>query len=365
MKIKKMIMNFKNCKNSKRIRRFKMSYKRLFFVLILVAVSALEIFAGGRDRAGTAGATELLIPIGARGTALGGSYSCSASGIDALFWNPAGISGTNMGAEAMFSHMSYIADIGISAFALTTTFEDIGTLGFSLRAFSFGEIPITTETSPDISGNTFTPSYTIAGVTYSKSLSDKVRAGITFNFINETIASVSANGFAFDVGVQYFGLAGINGLKIGITAKNLGPQMKFDGGGLFKTSDPTESERTISSLLKVDAAGFELPSFFELALGYEQNFTTDHKAIFSTSFQNNNYQSDEYKLSMEYAFRDLFFVRGSYQFVPQDSEEYLYGPAFGAGLHYNTGGVDMQVDYAYRYNKTFDANHVITVKLGF
>jgi len=342
-----------------------MSYKRLFFVLILVTVSALEIFAGGRDRVGTAGATELLIPIGARGTALGGSYICSASGIDAIFWNPAGVAGTNNGAEAMFSHMSYIADIGISAFALSASYEDVGSIAFSLRAFSFGDIPVTSETSPDNTGNMFSPSFTIAGVTYSRALSDKVRAGITFNFVNETIASVSANGFAFDVGVQYFGLAGLNGLKLGITAKNLGPQMKFDGGGLFRSADPSESERTINSLLKVDAAGYELPSYFELSVGYEQNFTADHKAIFATSFQNNNYQSDEYKLSMEYAFKDLFFVRGSYQFVPQDSEEYLYGPAFGAGLHYNAGGVDMQVDYGYRWNRFFDANHIITIKLGF
>jgi hypothetical protein len=342
-----------------------MSYKRLFFVLILVIVSALEIFAGGRDRVGTAGATELLIPIGARGTALGGSYSCSASGIDALFWNPAGVSGTTTGAEAMFSHLSYIADIGISAFGLTASFADIGTIGFSLRSFSFGDIPVTSETSPDNTTDMFSPSYTIIGVTYSRSLSDKVRAGLTFNFLNETIANVNAGGFCFDVGVQYFGLAGLNGLRLGITAKNIGPEMKFDGGGLYRSVTPASSDRTVNSLLKVDAAGVELPSYFELSVGYEQNFTADHKVTFATSFQNNNYQSDEYKLSMEYAFRDLFFVRGSYQFVPQNSDEYLYGPAFGAGIHYNTGGVDMTVDYGYRWNRFFDANHAISIKLGF
>ncbi len=49
----------------------------------------------------------------------------------------------------------------------------------------------------------------------------------------------------------------------------------------------------------------------------------------------------------------------------QDSDEYLYGPAFGAGIHYNAGGLDMQVDYGYRWNRFFDANHIITVKVGF
>jgi hypothetical protein len=65
-------------------------------------------------------------------------------------------------------------------------------------------------------------------------------------------------------------------------------------------------------------------------------------------------------------FMDLLFLRGSYEIPADDADgEYLYGPAFGAGLHYNAGGLDMTLDYAYRVAKVFDGNHVITIKLGF
>jgi len=353
-------------KNLERIRRFKMSYKKLFLVLVLLfAVSSLEIQAGGRDRAGTAGAQELLIPIGARGTALGGSFITSASGIDALFWNPAGISGSSA-TEAMFSHLSYIADIGVSAFALTTTFEGVGTFGFSLRALSFGDIPWTDEYNPDISSNTFSPTYTTLGISYATTLSDRIKAGITFNLINETIGSVSASGLGFDVGLQYFGLAGVRGLKLGLVVKNIGTQMKFSGGGLFRPVIGVDSENSMSSLRMIDAAEFELPSFFEIGLGYELALQEDTKLNFATSFQNHNFSSDLFKLSAEAEFLNLLFVRGSYEMAADDADgEYLYGPAFGAGVHYNAGGLDMSLDYAYRVTKVFDGNHVITIKLGF
>ena len=357
-------MNLKT-KNLERIRRIKMSYKKLFLVLILLfAVSSLEILAGGKDRAGTSGAQELLIPVGARGTALGGSFITSASGIDALFWNPAGISGTNLGAEAMFSHLSYIADIGHSAFGVTGTFGEIGTFGFSLRTLSFGEIPWTDEYNTDISNITFSPTFTTLGITYAKALSDRVRAGITFNFVNETIANVSASAFAFDVGIQYFGLAGINGLKLGLVVKNLGGNIKFDGGGLFRVVRPIDTENPTTTLNMLDAAQAELPSLFEIGLGYDLALQEYHKLSFATSFQNNNFSADQYKLSIEYMFQNLLFLRGSFETVADD-DEYLYGPAFGAGVHYNAGGLDISVDYAYRVLKVFDGNHVVTIKLGF
>jgi hypothetical protein len=350
----------------KEYRRTKMLYKKIIFMLVVLCLSTIEIFAGGKDRVGTAGATELLIPVGARGTALGGSSVSMISGVDAIYYNPAGISGSNLAAQAMFSNMTYIADIDVNSFAVAANFAGFGTLALSLKSLSFGDIPVTTETQPDITSETYSPSYLTLGVTYSTSLSDRVRSGITVNFVNETIARVSATGIAFDIGIQYFGLGGINGLKLGIVAKNLGPQMKFDGGGLFKKATVENDDRTISSNMKVDAASFELPSYFELGVGYEAMLQADHKLFLGTSFQNNNYSDDDYKLCMEYTFKDLVYLRGSYQMAPTaNTDDYIYGPAFGAGVHYSTSSIDLTLDYAYQWHRTFDASNIITLKIGF
>ena len=50
-------------------------------VLTLVSATAL---AGGGNRVGTASADQLLIPVGARGIALGSSFSAGISGVNAI-----------------------------------------------------------------------------------------------------------------------------------------------------------------------------------------------------------------------------------------------------------------------------------------
>src|SRR5438128_2487144 len=103
-------------------------YSKMKSVLRTIIVSGFHTvtlaafaFAGRGDKAGTAAASELLIPVGAQSVALGGSEMASVSGIEVIYWNPAGLARSEKGANAMFSHMSYIADIGVEYFAVSST----------------------------------------------------------------------------------------------------------------------------------------------------------------------------------------------------------------------------------------------------
>ena len=60
----------------------------------------------------------------------------------AVFYNPAGFGGSELGTEAMFSYMSYIADIGFSFAAVGVNLGDLGAIAFNIFALS------TTETFP-------------------------------------------------------------------------------------------------------------------------------------------------------------------------------------------------------------------------
>ena len=104
----------------------------LLIVCVLLAVSQVAL-GGGRDRAGTAGAQELLIPVGGRGISLGGSNLSTASGIDALYWNPAGLADTKHSVDAMFSHMSYLGDINVEYGALGVSFSGFGSVALSIK----------------------------------------------------------------------------------------------------------------------------------------------------------------------------------------------------------------------------------------
>ena len=347
---------------------YKMIKKLTINLMVILAFTALttDLFAGGGKRNGTAGAQELLIPISARGLAMSGADISGISGLDAIFYNPAGFGSTKFGTEAMFSYMNYIADIGFSFGAIGVDLGDLGTLAFSVRTLDFGDIPVTTIENPYGSGVTFSPSFFVGGLTYSNALTDRIRVGFNINLISETIVRTSASGVSFDAGIQYSTLAGIEGLKMGVVLRNLGTQMKYAGEDLIRTAEDPNSLRG-TQFYTIDAASFELPSQLEFGLSYTYLFNQSYKATVASSFQNNNFANDEYRIGGEFAFNNLFFIRGGYAYVSENTDntdQSIWGPTFGVGVNLDAG-VNVIVDYAFRAVDYFDANHMITVKLGF
>ncbi len=341
-------------------------YVKIVIVLFLVLfLGGQDVYAGGGKRNGTAGAQELLIPVGARGLALNGGYVAGIGGVEAIYYNPAGMINSQSGVEVLFSQMSYIADIGVSYAALSTGFGDAGAFGFSIKSINFGDIPVTTVENPQGDGSTFSPTFVTIGVTYANNLTDRIRVGANLKLVSEKIVRVSASGLAIDAGVQYSGFAGIEGLKLGVVLKNFGAQMKFDGPDLLRSAEDATSLRG-TQFYKIDAAGFDLPSQLELGVAYEQQLADKLGALFTTTYQDNNFLNDEYKLAAEFTYDNMFYLRGGYAFVPQaaEVEENIFGPTFGAGVMVDSG-VKVYFDYAFRYTEFFDSNHMFALKLGF
>ncbi|HTY12003.1 MAG TPA: PorV/PorQ family protein [Bacteroidota bacterium] len=343
--------------------------KRLAGILVVGTLLLTSAFAGNTNRTGTAGAQELLIPIGASGIALAGSNVAFTSGVDAVFWNPAGLARDPFSTEAFFSHESYLAGIGVDYGAVGVTFGTTGTFAASFKSLSFGDIPVTTEDNPDGTGATYSPTYMVGGLTYSKNLSDRVSVGANFNFINETIMSTTATGFALDAGVQYNGLI-VPELKLGVAVKNLGPNMTYSGSNLLRQGSTVGDIRG-TQWYAVQAASFELPSQMDVALAYDKKLGESNDVTVFGNFENNNYSSDVYKFGLQYSFSNMIFLRGGYNYAPnapkdqtgQSSEIYDY--TFGAGINYNLGEVNFTLDYAYEHVLLLTAINVFTVKLGF
>jgi opacity protein-like surface antigen len=344
--------------------------------LLVVAVAPFTAYSGGENRAGTNAASELLIPVGARDIAMGGSSIATSSGLDAIFWNPAGLARSNRSASAMFSRMNYIADIGIDYVALAAGFEGFGTLGLSIKSVGIGDIAVTDENNPDGTGQIISPTIVNLGMTYSRLLTDRISVGATATLISERFDRVSATGFAFTAGVQYSGLANVNGLSVGVVVKNIGPQMKFDGDGLLRQGVVNDVLRP-GSFYKVEAASFELPSTIEIGLAYNYVMTDENSLTLNGIFQNNNFDADAYKVGVEYNFANTLFVRGGYNFSEKtknnaiqasgsfDKTTHIFGLTAGAGIKYPLGSLDFSFDYAFRAVQFLEDNHVFTVTLGF
>ncbi len=343
------------------------------FIILLFLLAASEIFAGGGRRNGSGGASELLIPVGARGIALGGSTLANSYGLEALFWNPANIARLgNYSTNVMISHMEHIADIGVEYGAISTDIESFGSIAFSIKSLSIGEIPVTTVSNPDGTGALFSPTFLTMGLTYARMLSDRIAVGLTANLISEEIDRVSATGVAFNVGVSYSDFADVTGLSIAFVMKNIGPEMKFDGSGLLIEAQTPDLTRS-GELYKIDAAPFELPSILELGVSYQYNIDDQNMLQFGGVFSNNNFYGDEWKGGLEYGYNNLFFLRAGYFAATNmgtefsTSEDYnTYGFNAGFGLNYDLGGVELKLDYAYRavqYDGLGD-NHAFSLGFG-
>jgi hypothetical protein len=339
---------------------------RIIYLIMVMLLMTFDLFGGGGKRNGTGGAQELLIPISARGLAMSGAYTAGITGIDAVFYNPAGLSYSNNNAEAMFSYMNYIADINFSVAAVAVHFDDFGSIGFNVRTLDFGDIPVTTVNNPEGTGSVFSPTYVILGVSYANALTDRIRVGVTANLITEEIQRTTASGVSFDAGVQYHGVGGIDGLQLGVALLNLGASLSFDGADLDARVNEVDGKRT-AQFYSLNTSEFELPSILELGLAYEKQFTDQYRGVISTSFQNNNFSNDEYRFAGEFSYDDLLFLRGGYSYISEATdvtEEAIYGPTFGVGLKFDQG-MAITIDYAYRSVEYFDANHMVTVQLGF
>ncbi|HTY38753.1 MAG TPA: PorV/PorQ family protein [Bacteroidota bacterium] len=347
-----------------------MKHKAIFGALLLcMAVMLLAVPAlAQHQRVGAVAAPELLIPVGARDMSLGGASISTTRGVEAMYWNPAGLGKMEGGAEAMFSSMSYLADINVVYGAVAGKFGSFGNVGFTVKSLSFGDIPLTTTDDPEnSSGRFYSPTFVTINGSYARSLTDAITVGLGFKLISEKIDRVASSGFAFDFGVQYAGVVGVKGLDLGLAVKNIGPQMTFSGSGLYTKALAQNSDRPVQYYL-LQAASFELPALVEIGLSYNYTIADNFTALVSGSFTNDNLYYDSYNggLELGYTIEGLrLFGRGGYSAVPQNSDNNIYGATFGGGIEYNLGGANVVLDYGYRSVKYFNANQVFSVKLEF
>jgi len=334
---------------------------RKLLTLFLIITVSMSVFAGDPARKGTSGAEQLLLPVGARSIATGQAFISHFSGIESIYYNPAGLDREG-GTQAMFNYMNYIADIDLSYFAVSAQLE-IGSVALSYKTLNFGDIPVTTVENPDGTGQLYSPDYFVIGLTYSKLITDRVSAGVNFNFIHEGIMNTSADGFAIDFGVQY---RFTPNFSLGASVKNIGTNMVYSGENLkTKTTVPGSALGSGSTVYELDTEGYGIPSYFELSLAYTNEINESNSLSIGGVFRNNNSLEDAARVGVEYNFNDNFFLRGGYDFLLENSDQQIWGFTAGAGISYDFAqDMGLAFDYAFRDVKEFStANHIFTLIL--
>ncbi len=266
-----------------------MKTKVIVLIVALVAVAVSSALAGNSRRVGTAGAPELSIPIGSRGTSMGGAVVANTSGVESIYWNPAGLAMLD-GVEVMFSHLTYIADMNVNFGGGAVYVDGFGTIGVSAKVLSVGDMEETTEAMPYGTGRTYNPTYAALGISYARTLTNRVSFGATLYYLNESVFEVRASGVAVDAGFIYE--PGWRGLKLGLAIKNYGPEMRFSGRGFERRVD--------GHSVAAKSAAFDLPSSINMGVSYDLFQEGESQVELSGNFRSNNYSQDYYQGGLEY-----------------------------------------------------------------
>jgi hypothetical protein len=314
------------------------------------------------DRRGTAGSTQLLVPLTARGAVFGANTSGlrSMSGVEAMFSNPAALT-LNTGSNAIFSRMEYVAEIDVNYFAFA---QRIGNnqVAISLNTWDFGDIPLQTEASPDISDVTYTANYTTLAGAFARQFTDRIAAGLTVKFVSERIDDVSSGGLAVDGGMTYE--VGESGLRLGVALSNFGASRNYSGTGLVRFVQLQEQAPDAqTSAVVIEGSSYELPSLLSFGVSYTRNLAQGATLSALGNFRSNSFSADQYSGALEVGLRNILFLRGGYQ-LQADMDQSMYtGVNLGAGINLDLNGTAFGFDYAYRGTDFFDDVHMITTTL--
>ena len=325
---------------------------------LLLTFVGSTAFAGSENKTGTAGAPELAIPIGTRGVALGGSVIASPSGLESIYWNPAGLASLDA-TSTTFCHQPYLADMSMDFFGIATNIEGFGSLGGSVRVLSVGDIEETTEAQPEGTGRIYNPTLSVVSITYATNLTTAVAFGLNASFIHESVFEASASGMGFDFGVTYE--PQWKGWTMGLAIKNIGPKMTYSGAG-FDRRFESGGQRTFTP----KAAPFELPSSIKIGLANKFMNRDMHTATFTSTFVANQFSPDAWHGGVEYGYNERYYLRGGYVVSTGSGEsEDLYGASLGIGLNIPVGHSILEFGYAWSETKVFDDNQFISLGLSF
>jgi hypothetical protein len=208
------------------------------------------------------------VPAGARASALGGAFVSAGSGVEAAFWNPAGLALVER-VEIAGSHYEFIEGLRHEQFALAGR-QLGGAVALSLRAFYSQPV----EARDDL-GNltgTFGGHDLDFAVAYGRTLAPGVHAGLAAHLIRERIADQSTGTWSMSAGMSWAPATGP--LRLGIAVDHLGPDAHYTFAG-----GPGQPLRLPAAVQAGATWSFAMPATLGLATTVETRLTRGREPV--------------------------------------------------------------------------------------
>lgn len=334
--------------------------RKLGWLLLCLVVSSTSAFA--QSKTGTSIGQFLLIEPGARFAAMGNAGVAQSGGIQSVYYNPAA-AGDVDGFGLQFTHIAWIADIGLEYAAAGLPFRDWGTLYATVTALNSGDIDVRTVEQPLGTGERYSVSDFALGLGLGRRFTDRFTGGLQINYIQESIWHSSLKTVTVSMGTCYD--VTDRGLKIGASISNFGTKSSFSGRDLSILYDNDPDRYGDNSALPGHRAtdDFPVPLLFRLGVTMPYQLSETGNLLLALDAHHPSYGSESLNLGGEWTWQDMFALRAGYQGLFQDDLE--TGPTFGAGFAGHWDEQTFHFDYAWADQGRLDQAHRFTFVLDF
>ncbi len=305
--------------------------KKIIFIVIILPLNVMfaQLFPTlGGQRAGISGVQFLKIGVGARASAMGESFVAIANDASSLYWNPAGIVQAKNN-QLLISHNSWVADINHEFVGGIYHLSKTDAVGISFTALHMEDMPVTTEFLPFGTGEFFSFGDIAVGISYSRQMTDKFSFGATVRYIEETLDKLKMRGVVIDLGTLYW--TGLGSTRFAVAITNFGNELSPDGKVVLWGKRE-----------KSDWQSFSPPTMFRLGFAFEPYQNDFNRITTSVQLNHPNDNSENVTMGMEYAWKEIFFLRGGYKFNV-DEQNF----SVGTGVSLPLGIAQVNFDYAY------------------
>jgi len=321
----------------------------ILFSLTILFLSTSYVFSQYRDipeivtKVATSTGNWLKLETNPRAVGMGGAFVASGRGIGAVSYNPAAIAFVS-GQEGYVFRTNYVADITHNVISYGRKMSGSDFIGFHLFYLDSGPMDVTNREYPDGTGEKFHVQSIAFRTTYGRRLTDRLKVGISLNFIRDEIYTVAMNAMAFDIGSNFD--TGIYGFKLGMSVTNFGPEVQYHGDGLQQTVADTVD---VDGVLQKVTGTFPLPLVFRLGIeneimGKESEFIQNNTHSLKIAVDGvvpNDYTFTGHA-GLEYGFRDMAYIRSGLR-MGHDTAT-ISG---GGGIKLKTRAMTFNIDYAF------------------
>lgn len=317
-------------------------YVLVFLLSQFIAFQSISAF----EKVGTTSFQFLKVIPTARAAGLAGAYSTISLGSDAMFWNPAGLT-TVKNLDFQIGYLDWFMDVAHFSFSAAYTMEGIGTIGIVGMMANVGEIQETKVSSlgyingvynPGLTGNVFSPTSLVLGVSFARDLNDRFTFGLSVKYAYEDLIYASQGAILFDGGIVF--KTGFRSIVVGASIRNFGQEVTY-----------IDKNYPLPQTLNIGVSSYLFSEDDPLISNTEGN-----SLLFSADIIQPRDYDQQYALGLEYSFNKMLFLRAGYLFNSDND-----GLNLGAGVSF----MGTTLDYAYsQYGEYLGDVHRISISVS-